>query len=340
MSAKISQLVIAWQPQHGRRDLPWQKRQTAYRVWVSEIMLQQTQVATVSEYYRRFMLRFPTVKKLANSDEDEVLALWSGLGYYARARHLHQAAKIIAQNGLPKTVEQWRALPGIGASTAAAIMVFSAGEKHAILDGNVKRVMARLFMVQQPLNSTAANAILWQKSQQCLPADNIKTYTQGLMDLGAMVCLRTKPNCPACPLRRYCQAYKNGKTADFPIRAKKITQKHKKIYMVQLCYKNQVLIYKRANSGIWAGLWSLPEADTKKMLLAQWQAIMATNTLSAPLKIKHELTHYKLEIQIFTVKVSNLIKVDGYRWLPRQQHQKYGMPKPITRLLSAPCPHK
>ncbi|HEU0290207.1 MAG TPA: A/G-specific adenine glycosylase, partial [Burkholderiales bacterium] len=219
MSASFAAKLVAWQKKHGRHDLPWQGTRDPYVIWVSEIMLQQTQVATVIPYYNRFLARFPDVTTLAAAPLDEVLRLWSGLGYYSRARNLHGSAQeIVAAHGgrFPRRFEEVAALPGVGRSTAAAICVFAFGKRHAILDGNVKRVLARYGGVKGYGGDRKIAETLWQEAQRLLPQRNVETYTQGLMDLGATVCTRSKPRCPVCPVHGGCVAYRRGWTGTVP----------------------------------------------------------------------------------------------------------------------------
>src|SRR5574341_1248690 len=249
--------LVAWQRRHGRHDLPWQGTRDPYRRWLSEVMLQQTQVAAVIPYYKRFLRRFPTVSALAAASEDAVLRLWSGLGYYARGRNLLSAARKISRGGgFPRTAAQIAELPGVGRSTAAAVAVFAYGERAAILDGNVKRVLARVFGVGEERK-------LWPLAQRLLPRGGIETYTQALMDLGATVCTRN-PDCGAYPVRADCVARKTGRTAELPApRARKTLPLRKATWFVYR-HDGSVLLERRPSSGIWGGLWCFPEKRIAK----------------------------------------------------------------------------
>src|SRR5258706_1339687 len=241
--------LVAWQRRHGRHDLPWQGTRDPYRIWLSEVMLQQTQVSAVIPYYTRFLDRFSNVKKLAEASQDEVLRLWSGLGYYARGRNLHQAAKQIV-SGLPKTAEEIEKLPGVGRSTAAAIAVFAFGARAAILDGNAKRVLARVFGVEDPD---------WDLAERELPKKDVASYTQALMDLGATLCTRSKPDCARCPVTRLCRARKEDRVHELPKpRLRKILPLRHATWLV-LRREGSVLLERRPSPGIWGGLWCFPE---------------------------------------------------------------------------------
>jgi A/G-specific adenine glycosylase len=265
VEAGFAQTVITWQHLHGRHDLPWQGTRDPYRIWVSEIMLQQTQVAAVIGYYARFMARFPDVRSLAAAPIDDVLACWSGLGYYSRARNLHAcAALVVSQHGgtFPQNPEALQALPGIGPSTAAAIAAFAWGVRAAILDGNVKRVLCRRFGIEGFPGERTVEARLWSMARAHLPADGeggIEAYTQGLMDLGATVCTRARPACARCPLSAQCDAYHTQRVALLPTRrpARRIEQRD--AVWVVLVADDAVLLERRAPAGLWGGLWSLPE---------------------------------------------------------------------------------
>ena len=248
--------VVRWQKQHGRHDLPWQKTRDAYRIWLSEIMLQQTQVATVIPYYRRFLKRFPDIGSLAAARQDDVLALWSGLGYYSRARNLHRAAQeMIARHAsrLPCDMESLLALPGIGRSTAAAIAVFAFGSRQAILDGNVKRFFARRFGIGGYPGDAKVAAALWRETERQLPARNIESYTQGLMDLGATVCTRANPRCDACPVAADCVARSDDSIGKFPAPRPRKLLPQRRTQMLVLLHANEVLLEKRASTGLWGG---------------------------------------------------------------------------------------
>jgi len=304
--------LISWQRRHGRNDLPWQGTRDPYRIWLSEVMLQQTQVAAVIPYYRRFLERFPTVEALAAASEDEVLRLWSGLGYYARGRNLQAAARKVAQLGrFPGTAEEIEALPGIGRSTAAAIAAFAYGERAAILDGNVKRVLARCFL-------HAEKDALWKQADSLLPKKEIERYTQALMDLGATVCMR-KPKCDACPVRAMCVARKSKRIARFPApKAKRLIPQRTATWLV-LRHQGQVLLEKRPANGIWGGLWCFPEAtsDVKGKKLAP---------------IEHGFTHFKLRIHPVLREVR--AKTGSGLWMDIADAQGAAVPAPVRLLLA------
>ena len=296
--ADFARRVIDWQRQHGRHGLPWQATNDAYRIWVSEIMLQQTQVAAVIPYYQRFMARFPDVQALAAASADDVLAHWSGLGYYARARNLHAAAQaVVAQQGgrFPTDSVVLATLPGIGRSTAAAIAAFSVGERSAILDGNVKRVFARHFAVEGFTGATAVQAQLWALADRLLPVvspaltADMQSYTQGLMDLGANVCSRSRPRCSLCPLQDTCRALAQDRVAELPApRPRKVRPERSSLVRL-LRRPGEVLLERRPASGIWGGLWSFPEAAA---LPAHWPGE------ARRFEVRHVFTHFTLQLTV------------------------------------------
>src|SRR5215208_4214476 len=274
----FAQQVIGWQRKHGRHGLPWQGMRDPYRIWLSEVMLQQTQVSAVIPYYERFVAKYPTVDALAAASQDEVLQLWSGLGYYARGRNLHKAADEISRNGFPKTAEKMAQLPGVGRSTAAAIAAFAYGERAAILDGNVKRVLSRVFGISEKHS-------LWKRAERVLPQRGIETYTQGLMDLGATVCKRI-PDCTTCPLKARCIARKTGRIAELPApRAKKALPRRNASWFVFL-QEGKVLLERRPSPGIWGGLWCFPERRPANCRVVAKLPV-----------IEHGFTHFRLRIQ-------------------------------------------
>jgi A/G-specific adenine glycosylase len=258
----LAQRVIAWQVAHGRHGLPWQGTRDPYRVWLSEIMLQQTQVGTVLGYYERFLVRFPNVVALAAAPLDEVLALWSGLGYYSRARNLHRCAvEVVSRYGghFPSDSGALQTLPGIGRSTAAAIAAFCFGERAAILDGNVKRVLARALGFEGDLAERRHELVLWERAQALLPEQGIEGYTQGLMDLGAQVCTRRQPRCAQCPLAGLCAARAAGRPEEFPVKTRRVRRTRQTSALLWLTHREAVWLVQRPATGVWAGLWSLPE---------------------------------------------------------------------------------
>jgi A/G-specific adenine glycosylase len=334
---------VRWQKQHGRHDLPWQKTRDAYRIWLSEIMLQQTQVTTVIPYYQRFLKRFPTIKSLATAAQDDVLTLWSGLGYYSRARNLHRAAQaVVAGHGgrIPRDFEALIALPGIGRSTAAAIAVFAFGDRQAILDGNVKRLFARRFGIAGYPGDAKVAAALWRETQRQLPSRDIESYTQGLMDLGATVCTRTKPRCDACPVVADCVALRKNAIKKFPAPRprKPLPQRHTQ--MLVLLHAKQVLLEKRAPTGIWGSMWSLPEAapdaDIITLCAQRYGARVATH--AAMPTLAHGFTHFKLDIAPHRLIVSHVAPhaaAPGVMWLSLDEALGAAIPAPVKRILAA-----
>lgn len=298
----FAERVLAWFDQHGRKDLPWQHNPTAYRVWISEIMLQQTQVNTVIPYYERFMHSFPNVITLADTSVDHVLKHWEGLGYYSRARNLHKAAQMIRDEHagvFPNTADAVEALPGIGRSTAGAILSLSANQPHAILDGNVKRVLARYHTIEGWTGQSAVLKKLWTKAEAHQPHDlsppRNADYTQAMMDMGATLCTRSKPACLLCPLHNDCQARINGNPQDYPSSKPKKTlpEKHRIVLVLQR-EDGAVGIMKRPATGIWGGLWSFPEFEDEATALAA----IATDTEHTRLSVlTHTFSHYRLHLQ-------------------------------------------
>ena len=298
--------VVAWQRSHGRAGLPWQLMRDPYRVWLSEIMLQQTQVTTVLGYYERFLQRFPSVTALAAAPSEEVLALWSGLGYYARARNLHKCAQVVAsEHGgeFPGTAARLAELPGIGRSTAAAIAAFCFGERVAILDGNVKRVLTRLLAFDGDIGQSSSEKALWAIATDLLPQAPageplhaaMSTYTQGLMDLGATVCTIRRPACDACPVQAMCEGRASGAPERFPVKTRKLKRGKRASVLLWLQQKDRVWLVQRADSGVWAQLWSLPEFDTAVSLERAVEHWPGTLEWMAP--FKHVLTHFDWMLQ-------------------------------------------
>ena len=335
--------IIRWQRQHGRHDLPWQNTRDAYRIWLSEVMLQQTQVATVIPYYRRFRQRFPSIKALAAAPLDNVLAAWSGLGYYARARNLHRAAQqIVAEHRgrFPRSFEAVLALPGVGRSTAAAICVFAFGDRRAILDGNVKRLLARCFGIAGYPGDTRTAARLWRKTEQLLPLRNLESYCQGLMDLGAAICVRGKPRCEICPVAADCVARRRGTIDRLPgSRPRKILPQ-RRTHMLVLLHAGQVLLEKRAPSGIWGGLWSLPEVASGAAIAAlcaqRYGAEIATHATLPT--VAHGFTHFRLDIvphRLGIARVAPRAAAPGAMWLPLEDALGAAIPAPVRRILAA-----
>jgi len=346
----FSAAVIAWQKTHGRHQLPWQNTRDAYRVWLSEIMLQQTQVAAVIPYYHRFLERFPDLATLANSPQEDVMAHWSGLGYYSRARNLHSCAQqVMARYGgqFPADPALLAELPGIGRSTAAAIAAFSHGVRAAILDGNVKRVFARVFGVDGYPGEKKVEEQLWLRAQALLPAaEGIESYTQGLMDLGASLCTRSKPACERCPLRERCVALATGRTAELPVKKPKKEQVEKYAHVLVLQVAGQVLLELRPPLGIWGGLLSLPEIaghsiDASQMSAAEVQAFVAHH-YETPLSCRalpafsHAFTHFRLHIQAWQLELRQIprqVAQSGQVWRALEDSASLGLPAPVKKLL-------
>ncbi|PWF54834.1 A/G-specific adenine glycosylase [Massilia glaciei] len=346
----FSSAVVAWQRAHGRHALPWQNTRDAYRIWLSEIMLQQTQVGAVLAYYARFLARFPTLESLAAAPLDDVMALWSGLGYYTRARNLHACARRVAAEyggvfpGDPALLAQ---LPGIGRSTAAAIAAFSVGARAAILDGNVKRVFARVFGVEQYPGLKPVEDALWRRAEALLPDGGggaIESYTQGLMDLGATLCTRSSPDCARCPLRDRCVAHAGGRTAELPVRKPKKTLPEKQAAMLVIVEGGEVLLEQRAEKGIWGGLLSLPELaghhanadDTPDgaMVDAALAAFGSVDQVRALLPLVHVFTHYKLHITAHHATLSARAPLArGHQWWSLADIGAAPLPAPVKKLL-------
>ncbi|MEN9432569.1 MAG: A/G-specific adenine glycosylase [Pseudomonadota bacterium] len=296
----LAERVLTWFERYGRKDLPWQINPTPYRVWVSEIMLQQTQVATVIPYYQRFMESFPDVITLANASDDQVLKHWQGLGYYTRARNLHKTAQIIRdqyQGQFPTALEQVESLSGIGRSTAGAILSLSMGQKHPILDGNVKRVLARFHALEGWSGTPANQKKLWQYAEQHVPDHRNAEYTQAMMDMGATLCTRSKPLCLMCPIHQDCAALKTGHPQDYPAPkpAKDLPHKNRWMAIVRNS-KNEVLLQKRPPTGIWGGLWSWFEFESYEQL-TDWGRNLGASESTLKLKnFEHGFSHYSLTL--------------------------------------------
>ena len=342
MSADFSTRLLAWHKRHGRHDLPWQGTREAYRIWVSEIMLQQTQVAAVIPYYSRFLERFPDIATLAGAPEDEVLRLWSGLGYYSRARNLQHAAQAIVERhagAFPRALEDIEALPGIGRSTAAAIAAFAYGMRAAILDGNVKRVLARHFAVAGFPGEKRVEQRLWQIAEAQLPARAIANYTQAIMDLGATLCTRAKPACTACPLAHSCQALALNRVKEFPARRPAKAVPTRSTHMLLLVRDGELLLEKRPPSGIWGGMWSLPELDdendARALSRSDYGCDIAAPERLAPLA--HGFTHFKLNIQPLLCRVKKFTPAArevGQIWLSLEEAQGAAIPVPVRKLIA------
>ena len=340
----FSARVIEWQRLHGRNTLPWQNTQDPYRVWLSEIMLQQTQVGTVLSYFERFLQRFADVRALAAAPLDDVLALWSGLGYYSRARNLHRCAQaVVSEHGgqFPRSSAELARLPGIGRSTAAAIAAFCFGERAAILDGNVKRVLTRVLGFEGDLAEAAQERDLWAQATQLLPEQSIERYTQGLMDLGATLCLARSPSCLPCPVQSLCVAARTQTQQRFPVKTRKLKRGTREHVWLWLHWRDQVWLVQRPPTGVWAGLWSLPEFDSTAAFEAGssgWPG----EARALP-SFKHTLTHldwtlhplrWTLPARTGAARVAELVR--GWpsgRWFTQEAALAAGLPAPLRKLL-------
>jgi A/G-specific adenine glycosylase len=337
--------VVAWQKKHGRHDLPWQSTQDPYAVWLSEIMLQQTQVVTVREYFARFMTRFPTVADLAAAHQDEVLGLWSGLGYYSRARNMHRAAQeVVALHGgvFPRSSETLQTLPGIGRSTAAAVASLCFGEPIAILDGNVKRVLTRYLGFNGDLASSKAEKVLWAIAQTMLPQRDVTNamprYTQGVMDLGATVCTPKKPQCAQCPVAHVCVAKAEGQPEAYPVKTRKLKRTSEQLWLLHTVTRDgDVWLMQRPQTGVWAGLYCLPVFESFEALLAALPAKYRTQ-LQEGAVFKHVLTHKDLHLHPVELTLPSPVKLGAAigegQWVANTDWPALGLPAPIRKLLT------
>lgn len=345
----FAEVLIAWQKQHGRHQLPWQQTRDAYRIWLSEIMLQQTQVATVIPYYARFLERFSDVAALAAAPVEEVMAHWSGLGYYTRARNLHRCAQQIVDHHagkFPQDPDTLASLPGIGKSTAAAIAAFAYGARAAIMDGNVKRVFCRVFGIEGFPGQATVEKHLWQRAGALLPADDIEAYTQGLMDLGATLCTRTRPACERCPMQARCVAHAAGRTAELPARKPKKAIPEKSTIMLVVVHDGDILMEQRPPRGIWGGLLSLPELDRLARLevdgdlpaqlalaLSSFGEIESVQALAG---FMHGFTHYRLSVTPVQVRLRErhlMADQSDYQWRAFADIGTAALPSPVRKLL-------
>jgi A/G-specific adenine glycosylase len=348
----FSAALIGWQKVHGRHVLPWQNTRDAYLIWLSEIMLQQTQVSAVLGYYARFLERFPTLRDLAAAPVEEVMAQWSGLGYYTRARNLHKCAqRVVAEyDGVfPSDPALLADLPGIGRSTAAAISAFSSGTRAAIMDGNVKRVFARVFGIDTYPGERKTEEAMWRRAEALLPEVGIESYTQGLMDMGATLCTRSSPSCERCPMQPRCVAFATNRTRDLPVRKPKKATPEKNAVMLAIIDRGEVLLEQRPPSGIWGGLLSLPEldghlpavgedvpaADDAALMLAvgKFGEMESHERLST---VTHVFTHYKLHIAPYRVTLArrlDLAAESGHVWYDARRIAGAALPAPVKKLL-------
>jgi len=340
-AADLAPALLRWHAIDGRKDLPWQRDRTPYRVWVSEIMLQQTQVGTVIGYYERFMARFPTVQDLAHAKADEVLHLWSGLGYYARARNLQRTAQILVQRyagDFPASIDEVVQLPGIGRSTAGAILALARGERHAILDGNVKRVLARYFAVAGYPGDVAVERQLWALAEACTPHASVDDYTQAIMDLGATVCTRANPACLLCPLTSACVARRNDTQHLFPAPKPRKARPSRAAWVLLAQRGTNVLLERRPPTGIWGGLWGLPEFPTREHA-EQWcrEHLSRPSAAQVDAPLNHAFSHFDYELKPLLVQCAGkspaLRDDDRYRWYDVAAPAAVGVPKPVATLL-------
>jgi A/G-specific adenine glycosylase len=338
--AAFAARLLAWFQRHGRHDLPWQKRRTPYRVWVSEIMLQQTQVATVIPYYQRFMARFPTLQALADAPSDDVLHLWTGLGYYARARNLHRAAQLIRDRHggrFPRDMETVQELPGIGLSTAGAILAIATGQRHPILDGNVKRVLTRHGAIPGWPGDKRVEEKLWELAERYTPKARSADYTQAIMDLGATLCTRSKPRCGECPVAADCAARKLGQQTEFPASKPRKAMPVRRARMLLLLAEGSILLERRPPAGIWGGLWGFPEiaadADPRAWCRERFGAAPRRVRMGQPLR--HTFSHFHLDIEPVEVHLAAAAAVQEgeSRWHRLGQPLRVGLAAPVKKLL-------
>ena len=335
----FSRHLLHWYDQSGRHDLPWQQDTTPYHVWLSEIMLQQTQVTTVIPYYQRFTARFPDVETLAQADIDTVLGHWAGLGYYARGRNLHRAARQMLENHhgkVPADYHALLALPGIGRSTAGAIMSLAFGERYPILDGNVKRVLTRFAGVEGWPGLTHVEKELWSLADELLPERRIGAYIQAQMDLGATVCTRSRPQCDVCPLTAHCVAYRDNRQAELPTRRpKKALPERHQIWLVEQSADQLVRLHKRPDSGIWGGMWSFNAYDNLESLLAQHH--FDVDELEKLARFSHTFTHFRLHVQPYRIaskQTASVMENNTQTWVRLDDTIDMAIPAPVKTLIS------
>lgn len=344
--SSFAERLLHWYDRHGRKDLPWQRARSPYRVWVSEIMLQQTQVATAIPYFERFMARFPDVLSLADAPQDDVLAHWSGLGYYARARNLHRAAGIVRdEHGgrVPEDIEALQALPGIGRSTAGAILALACDRRHAILDGNVKRVLARFHAVEGWPGAPRIMRELWTLAEAHTPDTRVAAYTQAIMDLGATLCRRGRPDCGVCPVAEDCLARVQERVTEFPApRPKKAVPERETVMLMVTAPEASVLLERRPPQGLWGGLWCFPQFDDESQAL-QWcedRFGALETTAVTPWEVRsHTFTHFRLHYRPLHVALENpargVMEADRWVWYKHGPSPGGGVPTPVRRLLDS-----
>lgn len=338
-NTQFSSRLLTWFDKHGRKDLPWQQNVSAYRVWISEIMLQQTQVNTVIPYFDRFLATFPSIEMLSDASDDAVLHLWTGLGYYARARNLHKTAKILMRdyNGeFPMSVAELTELPGIGRSTAGAIVGICSNQRAVILDGNVKRLLARCFAIEGWPGQTRTAKQLWDKASELTPTRRVADYTQAIMDLGAMVCTRSTPNCESCPFSASCVARLTDTIASFPGKKpkKQLPIKATQMLVVENC-DGEILLEKRPSAGLWGGLWSFPEDSDATVFLNTRN--MQPITIQPLPGFRHSFTHFHLDITPVYIRIDRLATINeeipSRCWYSPAAPAEIGLSRPVTRIL-------
>jgi len=344
LSEQFSKPLLNWFATNGRKNLPWQLPRSPYRVWISEIMLQQTQVQTVIPYFERFMQRFPNIQDLAQANDDEVLSLWSGLGYYSRARNLHKTAKIIAteyQGIFPNELELVHELPGIGASTAAAILSQAFNQPTAILDGNVKRVLTRFFMIQGHPEQAQVKKKLWELANACMPQEQCADYTQAIMDLGATCCTTKNFDCHTCPLHNHCLAFLHKEQHLYPTKKiKKPVPVHQQQLLVLCNSEGQIYLEKRPPTGLWGGLWCLPNLDEGSCPLdfIRTEYDLVGDEPQQLIAFKHRFSHFLLEINALRIIKTRALgnksgEIKG-QWFTKENLNSLGLAKPTSKILS------
>ena len=342
LTSSFANRILSWFDSHGRKDLPWQQGKTPYSVWVSEIMLQQTQVKTVIPYYQKFMRRFPDILTLANAPQDEVLHHWTGLGYYARARNLQKAAQVIRDQydgKFPQDINDVIALPGIGRSTAGAVLSLACAQHHSILDGNVKRVLARYFAVDGWPGKKDVEQALWQYADSLTPNSRTGDYTQAMMDMGATICTRSKPKCDSCPLQQNCLAFAQGRQSELPGKKPKKDIPVRTTVMLIPMWQSQVLIYQRPPSGLWGGLWGFYEADSLDTLDATAQQLALGQYTRLTLEpFRHTFSHFHLDIQpvilLLEQPSSSQVNEKQQIWYDLLKQPNVGLAAPTKKLLA------
>jgi len=336
----FSTKLIQWHEDKGRKNLPWQKNPNPYKVWISEVMLQQTQVSTVIPYFKKFIKTFPNIKKLSESDLDKILVLWSGLGYYARARNIYKASQIINNDyggKVPNTLKKLMSLPGIGKSTAGAILVFGYKKRSAILDGNVKRVLTRYFKIEKDLSLTSTTNYLWKISESLIPKHKVDIYTQSIMDLGATVCTKNNPNCKNCPINKSCLALQEGLAQSLPfIRKPKKKPTKKVLWLLPRSPKGDLLMYKRKDKRLWGELWSFIDLEGEKKEIIEHEVqrrfLVKNPKLKKLNKVKHSFSHYNLEAIPYLAELETKKSYKNAVWVNPKNVKSLALPGPVKEL--------